>query len=71
MVQKFREVPEVVGVCVPLCGSYVGYGGGTNVFIMLENVSGANFRRIGTFEHGQIGEWIGEWSGSGTRITLV
>ncbi|KAI1009072.1 hypothetical protein LB504_003051 [Fusarium proliferatum] len=71
MVRKFKEMPEVEGVCVPLCGSYGGYGGGTNVFIMLENVSGVSFRRIGTFQHGEIGKWIGEWSGSGTCITLV
>lgn len=71
MVRKLKDMPEVEGVCVPLCGSYVGYGGGTNVFIMLEHVLGANFRRIGTFEHGQIGKWIGEWFESGTRITLV
>ncbi|KAH7204660.1 heterokaryon incompatibility protein-domain-containing protein [Fusarium oxysporum] len=71
MVRKFKEMAEVEGVCVPLCGGYGGYGGGTNVFIMLEHVSGTTFRRIGTFEHGEIGRWISEWYGSGTRITLV
>ncbi|KAJ0141251.1 Uncharacterized protein HZ326_15870 [Fusarium oxysporum f. sp. albedinis] len=71
MVRKFKEMAEVEGVCVPLCGGYGGYGGGTNVFIMLEHVSGTTFRRIGTFEHGEIGRWISEWSVPGTRITLL
>ncbi len=70
-VRKFKQMPEVEGVCVPLCAGYQGYGGGTNVFIMLEHVSEVKFRRIGIFEHSHIGQWIGEWSGSGTRITLV
>ncbi|PCD34785.1 hypothetical protein AU210_007381 [Fusarium oxysporum f. sp. radicis-cucumerinum] len=71
MVRKFKEMAEVEGVFVPFCGGYGGYGGGKNVFIMLERVSGTTFRRIGTFEHGDIGRWISEWSGPGTRITLV
>ncbi|KAF5627029.1 hypothetical protein F52700_8512 [Fusarium sp. NRRL 52700] len=71
MVRKFKEMEKVEGVCVPLCTGYHGYGGGRNVFVMLELVSGTTFRRIGTFEHGEIGTWISEWSGSCARITLV
>ncbi|KAH7164942.1 hypothetical protein DER46DRAFT_648240 [Fusarium sp. MPI-SDFR-AT-0072] len=70
MVRKFKEMAQVEGVFVPLCMGYQGYGGGKNVFIMLEHVSGTTFRRIGTFEHGKRDKWINDWSGSGTRITL-
>ncbi|KAM5511909.1 heterokaryon incompatibility protein [Fusarium oxysporum f. sp. phaseoli] len=71
MVRKFNEMSEMEGVCVPLCTSYKGYGEVKNVFIMLEHVSGTKFRRIGTFEYGEIGRWISDWYGSRTRITLV
>ncbi|KAL6351883.1 hypothetical protein LRP88_14695 [Fusarium phalaenopsidis] len=71
LVRKFAEANEMEGVCVPLCGAYQGYGGGTNVYLMLEHDSGTKFRRIGVFRAGEIGKWISEWSGEGTRITLV
>ncbi|KAF5975539.1 hypothetical protein FBULB1_7319 [Fusarium bulbicola] len=54
LVRKFKELEQVEGVCVPLCAGYYGYGGGRNVFMMLDLVSGTTFRRIGTFEHGGI-----------------
>ncbi|KAF5669171.1 hypothetical protein FCIRC_9334 [Fusarium circinatum] len=54
LVRKFRESGQVEGVCIPLCAAYQGYGGGRNIFMMLELVSGTSFRRIGTFEHGKI-----------------
>ncbi|KAJ4189061.1 hypothetical protein NW767_011711 [Fusarium falciforme] len=71
LVRKFAESDKMEGVCVPLCGAYQGYGGGTNVYLMLEHVSGTRFRRIGVFQAGEIGKWISGWSGQGTRITLV
>jgi hypothetical protein len=71
MVRKFKKTVEVEGVCMPLCGGHGVYGGGTNAFIMLEHVSGFTFKRIGIFEHGEIGRWISEWSESSTRSTLV
>ncbi|KAJ4317440.1 hypothetical protein N0V84_007346 [Fusarium piperis] len=55
LVQKFAEADEMEGVCVPLCGAYGGYGGGTNVYLMLEHDSGTRFKRIGVFEEGEIG----------------
>jgi hypothetical protein len=71
LVQKFAEVEEAGGVCVPIHGSYGGYGGGTNVYIMLERGLNGKFKRIGLFHGGEIGKWIDGWSGQGTRITLV
>ncbi|KAG4275084.1 hypothetical protein FPRO04_08746 [Fusarium proliferatum] len=71
LVRKFKEMEKVEGACVPLCTGYHGYGGGKNVFMMLELVSGTTFSRVEIFEHGEIGTWISEWSGSRTRITLV
>ncbi|RBA21219.1 hypothetical protein FPRO05_07533 [Fusarium proliferatum] len=71
LVRKFKEMEKVEGACVPLCTGYHGYGGGKNVFMMLELVSGTTFSRVGIFDHGEIGTWISEWSGSRTRITLV
>ncbi|KAF4339365.1 heterokaryon incompatibility [Fusarium beomiforme] len=71
MVQKFQDMEQVEGVCLPLCGVHGAYGAGTNAFLMLEHVSGTIFKRVGTFQHGEMVKWIRQWSGSGTRITLV
>ncbi|KAK7413623.1 hypothetical protein QQX98_007486 [Neonectria punicea] len=71
LVRKFTETEEMVGLCMPICGSYGGYGGGSNVYIMLERLSDSLFNRIGLFQGGGIGTWIDGWSGQGTRITLV
>ncbi|KAH6868878.1 heterokaryon incompatibility protein-domain-containing protein [Thelonectria olida] len=71
LARKFAEVEEAGGLCVAIHGSYGGYGGGTNVYIMLEHGLNGKFKRIGLFHGGEIGKWIDGWSGQGTRITLV
>ncbi|KAG9218511.1 hypothetical protein CCMSSC00406_0008864 [Pleurotus cornucopiae] len=71
LIRRFAGVKELEGVCMPICGSYEGYGGGSNVYIMLAQDFNGRFRRIGLFQGGGIGTWISEWSGKGTRITLV
>lgn len=71
IVQRFAVAEQMEGICVPLCGAYQGYGGGYNIYLMLEHDSGSRFRRVGVFQGGEIGKWIDSWPGEGTRITLV
>lgn len=71
MVQKFKEMSKMEGVSVLLCAGEEGFGGGGNVIIVLEHVSGTRFTRIGTFEYGLTSRWIKDWYGNRTRITLI
>lgn len=71
MVERFLGADEIVGVCLPVCAAYAGYGGGHNTFLLLEHETRNRFRRVGLLKLRTIGKWISGWSGTGTDITLV
>lgn len=71
LVERFAAAGEIDGVCVPVHGTWLGYKGGSNEYLMLEHDAGSRFRRIGLLRGGEIGEWISELSGNSSRITLI
>ena len=71
LVERFAQMDEIRGVCVPICGAYLGYGGGENEYLVLEHEASNKFRRIGMMSAGGIGNWIRCLSKESSRITLI
>lgn len=74
VVEKFDNAEEIRGVCVPINGSYIKYGGGENKFLVLEHESGQRYRRLGLITGSRIGSFLEEdhlHRMDTTRITLI
>jgi hypothetical protein len=72
LVERFDAAEEIRGLCVPINGHHIKYGGGGNQFLVLEHDSGQRYRRIGLMTGSAIGNDIrGLPEDNTSRITLI
>ncbi|KAJ5753781.1 heterokaryon incompatibility protein-domain-containing protein [Penicillium nucicola] len=71
LVQKFKHQLFIEGECIPITVGREAYGSSTCKFLVVENASGRNYRRVGVYEVGEQGAHSVIDGKERTVVTLV